>query len=106
MNSVLWINIVVGSKNRKIIHLAVVYAPTATPATNDQREKIQCFYEELNSSISKYRSLGSVILVGDFNARLGEVTGDHATNRNKTQFMACLEEHSLINHNIKHCFGQ
>ena len=106
MNSVLWIYIVVGSKNPKIIHLAVVYAPTATPATKDQREKIQCFYEELNSSISKYRSLGSVILVGDFNARLGEVTGDHATNCNETQFITCLEVYSLTNHKIMHCFGQ
>ena len=45
-------------------------------------------------------------MVGDFNARLGEITGDHASNSNKTAFLDFLENYGLININALKTFGQ
>ena len=105
-NSLIWIRLDSAESNKKAIHIAILYAPTATPHTSKQTSKISSFYEELNSAISSFRSHGHVILVGDFNARLGQMTGDHASNRNMTPFLDCLEEHCLTNVNITHCYGQ
>jgi len=34
------------------------------------------FVEELSQDILSYSKLGDIVLVGDFNARLGKLTGD------------------------------
>ena len=49
---------------------------------------------------------GHRLLVGDFNALLGEITGDHASNSNKTAFLDFLGNHCLININVQKTFGQ
>ena len=88
------------------MHIVIVYAPTATPHSIQQTTKISNFYEELNTTISSFRSQGHVILVGDFNSRLGQIIGDHVSNRNKVPFLNYLEEHCLVNLNVTHCYGQ
>ena len=105
-NSLLWIRLDNVDSMKKVIYIAVVYAPTATPYNATQRTKIDNFYDELNTTIPRFQSKGHVLLVGDFNARLGVITGDHASNRNKEPFLNCLDEHRLTNVNVTHCWGQ
>ena len=60
------------------------------------------FYKELNQTTSKFQDLpGNIILAGDFNARIGEFSGDHDTNSNMSSFLEFLEDHPpLINLNV------
>ena len=62
-NSLVWIRLDKAEDKTKPIHIAIVYAPTATPWSNQQSTKISSFYEELNTTISLFRSHGHVILV-------------------------------------------
>ena len=67
----------------------------------------ESFWNELNGSTAKVQAeKGNRILVGDFNARLGPITGDHATNSNKKYLMAFVQDHSLINMIIIKTYGE
>ena len=85
------------------LYLCSVYAPHADSPT----DKKTSFNRELNGPTTEFQQKpGHVILVGDFNARLGESTGDHSSNSNKDAFVDFLETHSLINLNVLKTFGQ
>ena len=65
------------------------------------------FWKELNGSTAKFKeSKGFRVIVGDFNARLGSITGDHAKNSNKGEFMRFVQDHSLTNMNVIRTFGE
>ena len=65
------------------------------------------FWRELNSSTSIFQEKpGHRILVGDFNARLGTITGDHDINSNKELLLSFVDDHGLINMNVLRSFGE
>ena len=79
------------------------YAPTA----NSPTPKKTTFYKKLDGSTSIFHSKpGHRVLVGDFNARLGSITGDHGTNSNKDILMDFLNNDFLVNINLLKTFLQ
>ena len=54
----------------------------------------------------KYAASGDVLILGDFNARLGDLTGDHAENSSNEQFLAFLHTTKMVNLNIMHAKGE
>ena len=70
-------------------------------------DKKSSFWKELNGSTSAFQEKpGFRLLVGDFNARLGSVTGDHGANANKEQFLSFMYDHALINMNVVRSYGE
>ena len=99
----MWIHLQNHENQLNDLYIYSVYAPHSDSTID---KKIS-FYEELNGSTTELQNKpGHVILVGDFNARLGETTGDHSTNSNKGAFEDFLDTHSLINLNVLKTFGQ
>ena len=85
------------------LYICTVYSPHA----ESPKDKKNSFYTELNGSTTQFQNKpGQLIFIGDFNARLGAITGDHSTNSNKEAFMDFLNNHSLINLNVLKTFGQ
>ncbi len=69
--------------------------------------EISEMYENLSLKISEFKAKGSrIALFGDFNARLGSYSGDHATNSNAGQFKSFEEIHSLFLLNKLFCHGK
>jgi hypothetical protein len=50
----------------------------------------RAFYANLLESFSKFAAIGEVLILGDFNARLGDVSDDNATNDNGPLFLEFL----------------
>ena len=88
----------------KNLYICGVYAPTAS--CSEKRKT--SFWDELNRTTSEFQTFpGYCILAGDFNARLGEITGDHATNSNMGPFLEFLDSHPpLTNINALKTYGQ
>ena len=69
-----------------------IYAPTA-----DKIEETEAFYEELSQLYLKFKDMGDIHLLGDFNARLGKFSMDVnkrgvlTTNENESAFKGFLE---------------
>ena len=80
-----------------------VYAPNA----NCPESRKTSFYEELNSTTFLFQKRpGHCILAGDFNARIGDISGDHATNSNMNHFLDFIADHPpLINVNNLMTYG-
>jgi len=80
-----------------ITYLVNVYAPTA-----DQTEETKTFFRELTDVVHKYSALGTCILLGDLNARLGNtssVIGKHneaITNNNEPHVREMLLETDMV----------
>ena len=75
-------------------HFAFVYVRTAK---EKHTIEISELYENLSLKISEFQEKGSrIALFGDFNARLGSYSGDHATNSNAGQFKSFEEIHNLF----------
>jgi len=74
-------------ENKKVF-LCFLYCKTAIPLHKD---KIKSFYNELSKGISNIKSCAYCIC-GDFNARLGKITGD-LTNciPQKTPTLTCFQ---------------
>ena len=74
----------------------VVYAPTNCSSN----EKAEEFFEELNNTISDIPAHNFLIVMGDFNARLGSDQGRYTyheeTNRNGKHMADLLAEHGLL----------
>ncbi len=58
------------SSEQRIITIINVYAPTTARVAHDQTE-IENLYEELNTLVAQFKSKTSLILCGDFNAKVG-----------------------------------
>ena len=103
-NSLLWTHLRHHLSPSKDLYICGVYAPTA----NSPQERKLSFYGELSGTTSKFLDLpGHCILAGDFNARVGDISGDHATNSNMLPFLEFLEDHpSLSNINTLKIYGQ
>ena len=102
-NSILWIYIHSHSGPTNDLYICVVYAVQS----GGSADKKLSFWKELNGSTSNLQQLpGHRILVGDFNARLGSITGDHTTNSNKKYLLDFIHDHSLINMNSIRTFGE
>lgn len=50
------------------VTLILVYAPTE----NANEEEVNCFYEELQTACAKFQKHDAVIILRDFNAKLGK----------------------------------
>ena len=89
-NSILWIDLRHHQSSSKHLYIGGVYAPTA----NCPNSRKISFYNELNRTTSEFQSSPSYcILAGDFNARIGEISGDHETNSNMSPFLDFLDNH-------------
>jgi len=98
-DSLLWIRIRI--RGGTDVFLAVVYAPQAT-APKAERE---LFFDELHRTVASFKKKGLVILMGDFNARVGcaEKPNDHiglfgekAQNTNCKLMLDLLKEENLF----------
>lgn len=87
--------------SNKYIHLISVYAPTL-PSPDEEKTK---FYYELNQVLSKIPAADKILLLGDFNARVGRdhgawngVLGRHGVgkcNSNGLDLLTVCAEHDL-----------
>ena len=85
-------------------HIAFVYARTAKIRHSHE---INEMYDSLSKKILEFQKEGSrVALFGDFNARLGNYTGDHATNSSFGSFKGFQEFHNLELLNRTHALGK
>ena len=102
-NSILWVHLRHHDTLSNDLYICGVYAPNA----NSSESRKLSFYTELNRSTSQFQNLhGNCILAGDFNARIGRISGDHATNSNMGPFLEFLEDHPpLININTLKTYG-
>ena len=83
-NSILWVHLQHHISRSKDLYICGVYAPNASCI--DSRKT--SFYEELNSTTFQFQKRpGHCILAGEFNARIGDISGDHATNSNMNPFL-------------------
>ena len=102
-NSILWIYLQHHADPRNDLYICVAYAVHSGGST----AKKSSFWKELDGSTSKFQlKPGHRILVGDFNARLGSITGDHAKNSNKQYLLNFIQDHSLVNLNSIRAYGQ
>ena len=105
-HNILWIkfpNSVAG----KDLYICLAYCKTQNYET-----EILDFYADLAHDVLTFSAFGEVLVVGDFNARLGELTGDRdrngkfVTNKNAPHFFSFLEATSLTFLNKIHSYGQ
>ena len=103
-NSILWIHLRHHQSTTEDLYICGLYAPTA----NSSETKKTSFWNELNHTTSEFQSLpGYRILAGDFNSRIGVISGDHATNSNMDPFLEFLDDHPpLANMNVLKTYGQ
>jgi exonuclease III len=82
----MWLKLT-GNSTVKDTFICFLYCPhSGHPAA-----KRQHFYAELLDSCSQFASRGDVLLLGDFNARIGAISGDTATNANGPLFLDFLK---------------
>lgn len=72
----LWLELRRSPRAGRPVFLGVVYLPPSTLTTADQ---VATTYAQLASDVQRFQSLGEVVLMGDFNSRVGKAThpGDH-----------------------------
>ena len=99
-HNILWVRLRTNSRD---LTIGTIYCRNAEQKYKDE---ISEFYEVLTRDTLKYAAAGDVLLLGDFNARLGDLTGDHAVNSNKEEFLAFLHTTKMINLNIIHAKGE
>ena len=102
-HSIIWTHLQHHHTSSNDLYLCVVYAPQASAAS----DKKSLFWEELDVSTTQFQEKpGHRIILGDFNTRLGSITGDHASNSNKKAFTDYMTDHTLINLNVIKTLGQ
>lgn len=91
----------------KFLHLISVYAPTL-PSSEDVKQK---FYDELRNVLAKIPTTDKIILLGDFNARVGteheawtDVLGRHGVGNCNTNGFALLQVCAEFNLSITNTF--
>ena len=83
-----------------VLYLAANYSPGPNI---DEAVK---FYDTLSIETKRFQKLGKVLLVGDFNARMGDLTGDHGECANGRRLRALTLNCKLANLNQKFTKGQ
>ena len=102
-NSIMWVHLQHHRSRISDLYICAVYA-VHSGGHNDMRTS---FWKELGGSTTKFQEKqGSRILDGDFNSRLGPITGDHDTNANQDELLSFINDHSLLNMNIIRAFGK
>ena len=102
----MWLKLPAETPATKDLYIALTYCRTS----NYQNEVTE-FYARLAHDSLMYRELGEVFVMGDFNARLGEYTGDRAPggkwaiNGNASAFLSFQEATELVLLNRKHAYG-
>ena len=109
-HNILWIKIPAeksGSANSKDLYLALVYC-----RTDNYEDEVTAFFSLLAHDSLMFSELGEILVMGDFNSRLGEYTGDRtssgkwATNKNALAFRSYLEATNLVLLNREHAYGK
>ena len=80
------------------LFVAFVYAPQI----NSGHDVIDEFWSSLSQSTTRWLLKGTVILMGDFNARLGAMVGDSTRNRSGDCLESFCDTHRLSILNITH----
>ena len=102
-HNIIWVLLQHHETSTNDLYLCVVYAPQAYSTTSIK----SAFYDELNGTTAKFQEKpGHRIIVGDFNARLGSVTGDHSFNSNQKVFTEYINNRALRNINVIKAYGQ
>ena len=105
-HNILWVKIK-GEDKKKDTFLGLVYC-----RTDSHFDEVNSFYATLAHDVLQYSSVGEILLLGDFNSRLGSVTGDTtpdgkwATNKNCPLFQSFLAATDLELLNCKLAFGK
>ena len=103
------VEIIEGEMNNRIwvrvndVYVCGVYTPIVKTSQERKRKndtgerKAAKFWREITDEIMRYRSKGkNVILMGDMNARLGEVVGDTMTNDNGRKLKEVSEMYDMM----------
>jgi hypothetical protein len=75
-----------GSGSQLDTYICTVYAP----GPQRGNESCQSFYALLTEQCVHYSAVGDILLLGDFNARIGQISGDTAENGNCRRFLEFL----------------
>ena len=100
-SNVMWIE--VGSGEGRHIAVGVVYSRTSE---SKYAHEVDDMYEFLIQSVCELRVTHDVIVMGDFNARTGQMVGDTATNENGPKFIDFVQACGLEILNRTHLFGK
>ena len=106
-HNILWIKIPSNNLNSLPLYLAVVYC-----RTDSHPEEVNSFYADLAHATLQFQAFGNVLIVGDFNARLGKITGDTnpaggwAKNKNAPFFEAYIDATQLKLLNQMRAYGK
>ena len=68
--------------------------------------EIEEFYWCLSKQVSLAKQQGNVLVFGDFNARLGDISGDIASSKTKSLFINFVETLGFCNLNQTIAFGK
>ena len=96
----MWIKI--DNKQNKPTFIGACYVK---PFTKVNEENITATFDELIESYTELNKKGNVSMCGDFNARLGDMSGDSMTNTNGTTAKSMMEFLQLENMNVIKQYG-
>jgi exonuclease III len=77
-DNILWLRIV---SKTDVLYIAVAYAPFDDGTPEHKEEAIEVF-KTLKSNIQELQTSGTIILMGDLNARMPDITGDSGVTQN------------------------
>ena len=110
-HEVMWLKMV-GKGNINDTYFALVYCPCESSYSVDIRRS---WYTNLSEHCLKFNAKGDVILLGDFNARVGDIVGDTTSNSNGTLLLELLrlsfgdggdDGYSCLVNNTHGCHGK
>ena len=99
-NESMWIR-VPGERGRKDLFVGNVYIP---PESKNMVKDIKIGFEEVAADVQNFKRKGEVVLVGDFNSRIGRTTnphgaigqyGEEATNKNGEEMLRFLDSSEM-----------
>ena len=99
-NESMWIR-VPGERGRKDMFVGNVYMP---PESKNMVKDIRIGFEEVAADVQNFKRMGEVVLVGDFNSRIGRTTnpqgaigqyGEGATNKNGEEMLRFLDSSEM-----------
>ena len=100
-----------GGRGKEALYLCCVYMPTEGSAA----AVIEDSYERLKEDVLEYQQKGRVVLLGDFNARVGKSTdvddvigifGEDTCNRSGNKLISFLNELELVICNGRRCVSE
>ena len=97
-DNVMWLEVYAGRK----LACAVVYSRTSEERYGHVVDEL---YEFLVESVNKLKTSHEIVVMGDFNSRIGEIVGDRKVNENGKKFINFLETTGLAMLNTDYFFG-